>query len=54
MVVIYGARSSGLCMYKQRHSSWYQRDDMEVHQSIDVPEETWTTKSVTSRMWSSK
>jgi len=39
--VIYGARSSGLCMYKHDIQSWYQRDDMEVHQAIDVPEETW-------------
>lgn len=41
LVVIYGARSSGLCMYKHDIQSWYQRDDMEVHQAIDVPEETW-------------
>jgi NAD(P)H-flavin reductase len=41
LVVIYGARSSGLCMYKQDIQSWYQREDMEVHQAIDVPEESW-------------
>jgi NAD(P)H-flavin reductase len=42
IIVIYGARSSGLCMYKHDIQSWYQRDDMEVHQAIDVPEENWT------------
>lgn len=42
LIVIYGARSSGLCMYKQDIQSWYQRDDMEIHQAIDVPEEDWS------------
>lgn len=41
LVVIYGARSSGLCLYKPDIKSWYQRPDMEVHQAIDVPEEGW-------------
>jgi len=42
IVVIYGARSSGLCMYKHDIQSWYKREDMEVHQAIDIPEEDWT------------
>ena len=41
IVVIYGARSSGLCLYKPDIKSWYQRKDMEIHQAIDVPEEGW-------------
>lgn len=41
IVVIYGARSSGLCLYKPDIKSWYQRPDMEIHQAIDVPEEGW-------------
>lgn len=41
IVVIYGARSSGLCLYKPDIKSWYQRSDMEIHQAIDVPEEGW-------------
>lgn len=42
LVVIYGARNSGLCMYKHDIQSWYQQEDMEIHQAIDVPEEDWT------------
>lgn len=41
IVVIYGARSSGLCLYKPDIKSWYQRSDMEIHQAVDVPEEGW-------------
>ena len=41
IVVIYGARSSGLCLYKPDIKSWYQRPDMEIHQAVDVPEEGW-------------
>ncbi len=41
IVVIYGVRSSGLCLYKPDIKSWYQRSDMEIHQAIDVPEEGW-------------
>lgn len=39
--VIYGARNSGLCMYKSDIQSWYGRDDLEIHQAVDVPEEGW-------------
>ncbi|MFZ3069564.1 MAG: FAD/NAD(P)-binding protein [Anaerolineaceae bacterium] len=42
LIVIYGTRTSGLCMYKHDIQKWYQRDDMEVHQAIDIPEEDWT------------
>ena len=41
IVVIYGARSSGLCLYKADINSWYDRSDMEVHQAIDIAEEGW-------------
>lgn len=42
LIVIYGARTSGLCMYKNDIQSWYERDDLEIHQAIDVPEEDWS------------
>jgi NAD(P)H-flavin reductase len=42
LIVIYGARTSGLCMYKHDIETWYQRSDMEIHQAIDVPEEDWS------------
>ncbi len=41
LIVIYGARNSGLCMYKNDIQSWHDRDDLEIHQAIDVPEDTW-------------
>jgi len=41
IIVIYGARFSGLCLYKPDIKSWYERPDMEIHQAIDVPEEGW-------------
>lgn len=41
LIVIYGTRNSGLCMYKQDIQSWHQRDDLEIHQAVDVPEEGW-------------
>jgi NAD(P)H-flavin reductase len=41
IVVIYGARSSGLCLYQPDIKSWYERPDIEIHQAIDVPEEGW-------------
>jgi len=41
LTVIYGARTSGLCMYKNDIHSWYEREDMDLHQAIDVPEDNW-------------
>lgn len=41
LVVIYGARTSGLCMYKQDIQSWHERKDIDIHQAIDVPEDGW-------------
>jgi sulfhydrogenase subunit gamma (sulfur reductase) len=41
LVVIYGARTSGLCMYKNDIHSWYERVDLQLHQAIDVPESGW-------------
>ncbi len=41
ITLVYGTRTSGLCMYKHDIASWHEREDMEVHQAIDVPEENW-------------
>lgn len=41
LVVIYGARTSGLCMYKHDIQSWHERKDIDIHQAIDVPEDGW-------------
>jgi NAD(P)H-flavin reductase len=39
--VIYGARNSGLFLYKQDIATWYERDDITLYQTIDNPEEGW-------------
>lgn len=41
LTVIYGTRNSGLCMYKNDIQNWHTREDMEIHQAIDIPEENW-------------
>lgn len=41
ITLVYGTRTSGLCMYKHDIASWHEREDMEIHQAIDVPEENW-------------
>lgn len=41
LIVIYGTRTSGLCMYKNDIQTWYHRKDTEIHQAIDVQEESW-------------
>ncbi len=41
VTIVYGARNSGLCLYKADIESWYDRSDMVIHQAIDVPEEGW-------------
>ncbi|MCJ7739016.1 MAG: FAD/NAD(P)-binding protein [Anaerolineae bacterium] len=39
--VIYGARNSGLFLYKSDIASWHGRDDIDLYQTIDNPEEGW-------------
>ena len=41
IVVVYGTRNSGMCMYKPELESWHEMHDMEVHQAIDVAEAGW-------------
>jgi NAD(P)H-flavin reductase len=41
MHVIYGARTSGMCIYKEDIASWYGRDDLKIYQAIDCPEDGW-------------
>ncbi len=41
MHVIYGARTSGMCLYKEDIASWYGRDDLKIYQAIDCPEDGW-------------
>ena len=41
LTVIYGARNSGLFLYKEDIATWYERDDITFCQTIDSPEEGW-------------
>jgi len=41
LTVIYGARNSGLFLYKDDLNSWHDREDVALHQTIDHPEEGW-------------
>ena len=42
LTVIYGARNSGLFLYKPDVAAWYGRDDITFYQTIDRPEEGWS------------
>ncbi|MCK9246291.1 MAG: FAD/NAD(P)-binding protein [Anaerolineaceae bacterium] len=41
LTLLYGTRTSGLCMYKHDIAAWHEDEDMEIHQAIDVPEDNW-------------
>ncbi len=41
LTLIYGTRTSGLCMYKHDIAAWHEDEDMEIHQAIDIPEDNW-------------
>lgn len=41
LTLVYGTRTSGLCMYKHDIASWHENEDIEIHQAIDVPEDEW-------------
>ena len=42
LTVIYGARNSGLFLYKPDTETWYERSDIAFCQAIDLPEEGWS------------
>ena len=44
IIVIYGARTPGLLMYKEDLAAWEKRDDIQVVQTIDVAVPGWTKK----------
>jgi len=41
ITALYGTRNSGLCLYKPVIEEWHIRDDIVIHQAIDVPEDNW-------------
>jgi len=42
VLVIYGARTPGELLYRDELAEWQQRDDIEVHLTVDKADETWT------------
>ncbi len=44
ITVIYGARTPGLLMYKSDLDAWEARDDIAVHQTIDIEASGWTKR----------
>lgn len=42
LTVIYGARSPGELIYKYDLDRWGQRDDLELHVTVDAGDEGWT------------
>ncbi len=44
ITVIYGARRPGLLLYRDEISQWQERDDIELHLTIDTPVPTWKGK----------
>jgi sulfhydrogenase subunit gamma (sulfur reductase) len=44
ITVIYGARRPGLLLYREEISQWQERDDIELHLTIDTPVPGWKGK----------
>lgn len=42
LTVIYGARSPGELIYKYDLAFWAERDDIELHVTVDAGDDTWT------------
>ena len=42
ITVVYGARSPGLLLYKDELAEWAERDDVELHVTVDKGDESWT------------
>ena len=41
LTVVYGARNSGLFLYKNDIETWYEQERLVFHQAVDRPEEGW-------------
>jgi NAD(P)H-flavin reductase len=44
IIIIYGNRDSGEVLYRELLEDWEKREDIQVHLTIDGPEEGWTRK----------
>ncbi len=42
ITVVYGARNPGLLLYKDELKAWAERDDLDLHVTVDKGDATWT------------
>lgn len=45
IAVVYGARNPGLLLYKNELSEWEQRNDIQLHVTVDKGDENWKGKT---------
>jgi len=41
VIILYGARNPGELLFKEELSLWDKREDVELHLTVDRPDETW-------------
>ena len=44
ITAIYGARNPGLLLYRDELAEWQERDDIDMHVTVDKGDENWTGK----------
>jgi NAD(P)H-flavin reductase len=42
ITVVYGARNPGLLLYREELALWQERDDIDMHVTVDKGDESWT------------
>ena len=42
ITVVYGARNPGLLLYRDELALWQERDDIDMHVTVDKGDESWT------------
>lgn len=42
LVILYGAKTPSELLFKEEIAEWTARDDVELHLTVDQPDETWT------------
>ncbi len=42
LIILYGAKTPSELLFKEEIADWTARDDVELHVTVDQPDETWT------------
>ena len=42
--LVYGARRPGMLLYREELEAWDERDDIKVHLTVDMGDDTWTRR----------